>query len=63
MPHVRVILRAYEAQIRALLTPADIRALALVEAPIWVLLRILPRLEPPPEQAATQASSSSAGHS
>eukprot|EP00973_Karenia_brevis_P060822 8458456-Karenia_brevis.AAC.1 len=69
MPHIREVVRAFDAQFRALLQPADIGALSKTEAPLFVQLRILPVLEsqrPQPEQAAstsaaagTSASSSS----
>eukprot|EP00973_Karenia_brevis_P015179 2075387-Karenia_brevis.AAC.1 len=65
MPHIRKVVRECEDHFRSLLQTPDIKALSRTEAPLFVLLRILPALEsqrPQPEQAAsTSAASSSTG--
>eukprot|EP00973_Karenia_brevis_P044166 6119014-Karenia_brevis.AAC.1 len=59
MPHIRVIVRAFESHLRQLLQPEDITALSNTEAPLLVLLRILPLLEQGEGGASAAASGAS----
>eukprot|EP00973_Karenia_brevis_P039263 5422481-Karenia_brevis.AAC.1 len=58
MPHVRHIVKDFENNLRALLSSADIKALSLTEAPLFVLLRIVPALERPEHTSSTAAEAS-----
>eukprot|EP00973_Karenia_brevis_P086154 11948888-Karenia_brevis.AAC.1 len=59
MPHVRKVIWECEDQFRRLLSPEEIKALSLTEAPLFVVLRILPQLQQAAEQTSTTGSESS----